>query len=111
MGALLKQPKLLRQILVPVAGLSLLAASFSGAPAAVAAGTASISGSVQMQAGLNASMIIIDAYKDGLYVDETRIWSGSGTYTLDGLEPGTYKVKFSAFGGRWWRTGQRRRMV
>lgn len=98
MGALLKQPKLLRQILVPVAGLSLLAASFSGAPAAVAAGTASISGSVQMQAGLNASMIIIDAYKNDAFVGETRIWSGSGTYTLEGLEPGTYKVKFSAYG-------------
>jgi|GEM_PF-3104790 len=90
--------KLSRQILVPVTGLSLLAASFSGAPAAMAAGTASISGSVQMQAGLSASMIIIDAYKDDAYVGETRIWSGSGTYTLSGLEPGNYKVKFSAYG-------------
>ena len=98
MGALLKQRKLSRQLLVPVAGLSLLVASFSGAPAAVAAGTASISGSVQMQAGLNASMIIIDAYKNDAFVGETRIWSGSGTYTLEGLEPGTYKVKFSAYG-------------
>lgn len=94
----MKQSKLLRQLLVPVAGLSLLAASFSGAPAAVAAGTASISGSVQMQAGVNASMIIIDAYKDGQYYDETRIWSESGDYTLEGLEPGTYKLLFSAYG-------------
>lgn len=98
MGAPLKKPKISRHLLVPVAGLSLLAASFSGAPAAMAAGTASISGSVQMQAGLNASMVIIDAYKDDAYVGETRIWSGSGTYTLSGLEPGAYKVKFSAYG-------------
>jgi hypothetical protein len=98
MGALLIPSKLSRQLLVPVAGLSLLAASFLGAPAAVAVGTASISGSVQMQAGLNASMIIVDAYKDDMYVGETRIWSGSGSYTLDGLAPGNYKVQFSAYG-------------
>ncbi|MFJ4267029.1 carboxypeptidase regulatory-like domain-containing protein [Paenarthrobacter nicotinovorans] len=82
---------------MPVAGLSLLAASFSGAPASVAAGTASISGHVQVQAGLSANMIIIDAYQNDAYVDGTRIWSGSGDYTIDGLAPGSYKLVFYAY--------------
>ncbi|WP_353618824.1 carboxypeptidase regulatory-like domain-containing protein [Arthrobacter sp. StoSoilB22] len=81
-----------------MAGLSLLAASLSGAPAAMAAGTASISGSVQMQAGLSANMIYVDAYKDDQYVDGSSIWSDSGNYTIDGLEPGSYKLKFYAYG-------------
>ncbi|MFJ4268366.1 carboxypeptidase regulatory-like domain-containing protein [Paenarthrobacter nicotinovorans] len=43
-------------------------------------------------------MIIIDAYQNDSYVDGTRIWSGSGDYTIDGLAPGSYKLVFYAYG-------------